>query len=161
MTNRFSSLFLLLFVVFGVLFSSFHTQAASEWICSATGLSFSSQSVCTSLCGGGSCGQNNPFATDQTPYPRGVVPPSEGQPINDVNDALYILVSVIELAQIVFWILTVGFGLYGAYLYLFSGGNTEKAAQARKVFIYAIVAGLLGVIAYGIPGIVEGFVFGF
>ncbi|MEK7187645.1 MAG: hypothetical protein AAB691_02210 [Patescibacteria group bacterium] len=148
----------------------FSPAFAAQWECRSTGLSFSDAGFCRSQCGGVSCvcsgsasecgGGNNPFATDQTPYPHTVVPPNPG-PVNDVFTMLGVLTSVIELAQIIFWILTVGFGLYGSYLYLFAAGNAEKAIQARKVFLYAVIAGVLAILSYSIPGIVESFVLGY
>jgi len=171
MEKRSYTLTILAVLVLGILPSFTPTVFAARWTCPDTGSTFSTQSICASqcsvgcACAGSDCSGasgNNPFATDQTPYPHGVVPViPDDSPIRDVNDALGILVSVIELAQVVFWILTVGFGLYGAYLYLFATGSKESAAQARRVFIYTAIAALLGIIAYGLPGIIEGFVFGF
>lgn len=102
----------------------------------------------------------NRFANDQTPYPHSVTPPAGG-PISDVESFLYILTDIIQFAEAIFWILAVGFGLYGAYLYLFAAGNSEKAGQARKVFIYAAIASLLAIVAYGVPGLVQSFVLGY
>ena len=142
--------------------------ADANWTCQDGGSTYSSQSFCqsqcstTCTCSGSDCTSTsggNRFAQG-APYPHGVTPPAGG-PINDVSSFLYILVSLIQFAEAVFWILTVGFGLYGAYLYLFAAGNSEQAAKARKVFIYAAIAALLAIVAYGIPGIVNSFIFGF
>jgi hypothetical protein len=94
---------------------------------------------------------DNPFSG--APFPRSTRPPASG-PVTDLGSALSILLYIVNLAQIVFWIMTVGFALYGAYLYLFAVGDKESAAKARKVFIYAVIAALLSIVAYGIPGIV-------
>ncbi len=104
----------------------------------------------------------NRFANENTPYPHNVADQiPRGGPISDVDSFLYILTAIIEFAEAIFWILAVGFGLYGAYLYLFSQGNSEKAGQARKIFIYAAIASLLAIVSYGIPGLVESFVLGY
>jgi len=87
--------------------------------------------------------------------PQYVGPGRSNAPVQDVNDALGVLVGIIKLAQIVFWVLTVGFGLYAAYLYLFSAGNKESAAQARRVFVYTIIAAILAVLAYAVPGVID------
>lgn len=170
--------------VFGL---SFSFISYATWVCPSNPTAPTDQVGCNSYCGdtingpvscyevadnsgsqggstrgsfpGGASGGRNPFA-DGAPYPHGVTPPPGG-PINDVSSFLYILTRAIEFAQVIFWILAVGFGLYSAYLYLFSGGNTEKVSQAQKMLIYTAVACLLAIVAYGLPGIVEGFVFGY
>ncbi|MEK7093736.1 MAG: hypothetical protein AAB903_00135 [Patescibacteria group bacterium] len=87
--------------------------------------------------------------------PQYISPGRTNAPIQDVNSALQILVWFIRLAQIVFWILTVAFGLYAAYLYLFSGGSKEQVTQARRVLMYTVIAGIVSVIAYAIPGVID------
>lgn len=162
------------------------TQSGPEWYCPVSAERFDSQVTCDQRCpiscsssrggvssgGSGSSGGGtaqtparsapgvNRFANDQTPYPHSVTPPAGG-PISDVESFLYILTALIQFAEAVFWILAVGFGLYGAYLYLFSQGSSEKAGQARKVFIYAAIASLLAIVAYGVPGLVQSFVLGY
>jgi hypothetical protein len=94
-------------------------------------------------------------------YPQ-IRPPGQGAgPVETIGGVLGIFMAVVNLAEVVFWILAVGFGLYGAYLYLFAAGDKESAAKARKVFIYAVIAAILAILAYGVPGIVSSFVAGY
>ena len=91
-------------------------------------------------------------------YPRFNPPPTGGAPLTSVNDAVGILVSVIDLAQVVFWISAAGFGLYGAYLYLFSQGSKESICKAKNMMIYTVVAIILAIVAYCLPSIVINFI---
>ncbi len=91
-------------------------------------------------------------------YPTFSDPPRGNAPITSVNDSLNIIVNIIDFAQVAFFILAAGFGLYGAYLYLFSQGNKESVTQAKNMFIYMAVAIFVAIIAYGIPSIVVNFV---
>ncbi|MEK7187644.1 MAG: hypothetical protein AAB691_02205 [Patescibacteria group bacterium] len=93
-------------------------------------------------------------------YPRFTGPPADagGAPIKTVNEALGIIVAVIDLAQVVFWILAAGFGLYAAYLYLFARGDKESVTTARRMLVYTAVSILVALIAYGIPSIIVNFV---
>ena len=91
-------------------------------------------------------------------YPRFSAPVTGNAPITSVNDAVGILVSVIDLAQVVFWITAAGFGLYGAYLYLFSQGSKESIGKAKNMMIYTVVAIILAIVAYGLPSIVINFI---
>lgn len=91
-------------------------------------------------------------------YPTFSDPPRGNAPITSVNDSLNIIVNIIDFAQVAFFILAAGFGLYGAYLYLFSQGNKESVTQAKNMFIYTAVAIFVALIAYGIPSIIVNFV---
>ncbi len=53
-------------------------------------------------------------------------------------------------------ILGVIFVLYAAFLYLISQGSDERIGTAKKVLIYAIVALVIAVLAWGVSGLVEG-----
>lgn len=89
--------------------------------------------------------------------PQYTGPARTNAPIQEVDDFLQILADLIRLAQMVFWIFAVGFGLYAAYLYLFSGGSKESVSQAHKMLIYTAVASLVAILAYGIPSIIDSF----
>lgn len=51
--------------------------------------------------------------------------------------------------------LGVVFVLYSAFLFLTSGGNQEKVGNARRALIYAVVALVIGVLAWGAVSLVE------
>lgn len=89
--------------------------------------------------------------------PQYIGPGQSNAPVNSLQQFLDLLVWFVQLFQAVFWILTVGFGLYAAYLYLFSGGSKEAVSKAHRTLIYAVVAGIVSILAYAIPGIVDSF----
>ncbi|MEK7187646.1 MAG: hypothetical protein AAB691_02215 [Patescibacteria group bacterium] len=92
--------------------------------------------------------------------PQYIGPGDTNGPVEDVETFLDLLVWFIKFFQIVFWVLTVGFGLYAAYLYLFAAGSSEKAAQARRVLGYTVIAAVVSVIAYSIPSVIDSFLAG-
>lgn len=97
------------------------------------------------------------FATDRQ-YPGFQPPPRTNVgPVTRVDSALGVLVRVVDFAQVAFWIVAAGFGLYAAYLYLFSQGDKEAINKAKKMLLYTIVASALAIIAYGIPAIIYNF----
>jgi len=91
-------------------------------------------------------------------YPKFDPPPSDNVgPVTSVNDVLGVAVAAIDLAQVVFWITAAGFGLYGAYLYLFSQGSKESIGKAKNMMIYTVLAIFLALIAYALPAIITNF----
>ncbi len=70
--------------------------------------------------------------------------------IPDIGSPLEVIKTV---ANFMFWILvalTSVFIVYAGYLFIFSGGEPEKTAQARSYVIYAIVAIVVGMLARGL-----------
>lgn len=55
----------------------------------------------------------------------------------------------------IFWIAAVVAVFYSAYLFLFSGGDTEKTTKARQVLWYAVIAIAIGLMAYGFPAFID------
>jgi hypothetical protein len=106
----------------------------------------------------GNCGQYG--GSWQGPIPQYIGPGGSNAPIQDVNEVFAVLIGVIKIAQIVFWILAVAFGLYAAYLYLFAAGNKENAAKARRVLLYTVIAIILAIVAYSIPTVIDRFLTG-
>ena len=100
------------------------------------------------------------FAAIARPFPDYKNPGGGGSPITSVDTALARFVDIVDIFQVVFWILTAAFGIYAAYLYLTSSGDPEKTKTARNTLIYTAVAAALAIIAYGIPKIVDSFLGG-
>ena len=76
-------------------------------------------------------------------------------PVQSTGD---ILALIVRIAQWMFGILLalgIVFVLYAAFLYMTSGGDTEKASTAQRVLTYAIVAMVIGVVAGGLPVLVQ------
>ena len=70
--------------------------------------------------------------------------------------------SIIELLRtflswvaIIFWIFAVGFILYAGFLYLTAAGNPEKVTKAGSQFKFGVIAIIIGLLAYGLPRIVQ------
>ena len=83
------------------------------------------------------------------------IPSDSSSPIKSGQDIMDLLGGILEYITIVFWILAIGAALYAAYLYLFSRGNEEKAKEARKMLWYAVIAMVIGLIAFSLPAIIK------
>jgi fumarate reductase subunit D len=57
-----------------------------------------------------------------------------------------------------FVLIAIIFFIWAAYVYLTSGGDSEKVKRASNVFIYAVVAIIIALIARGVPLIVGSFI---
>lgn len=84
-----------------------------------------------------------------------VNPPGPGNsPIISVeggsNSILGLLRVALKWFAIAFWIFAAGFIFYAAYLYLF-GGATGDIKKANSALRWAIVAIIVGIVAYGLP----------
>lgn len=155
------------FIFFVALSSGAFPVARADYRCEIAGPSFgnvygsaidcstSCGGVCASVPGGGGSSGGSGF----TPrYPTSRLPEGGNAPVTNAGQVLDVVVNMLNFAQAVFWVMAAGFGLYGAYLYLFSQGNKESVTQAKNMFIYMAVAIFVAIIAYGIPSIVVNFV---
>jgi VIT1/CCC1 family predicted Fe2+/Mn2+ transporter len=71
------------------------------------------------------------------------------------EDWLYItLINLINIGRNVLFILAGALIIWAAFLFLTSGGAPEKIKTAKNVLIYAILAIVLGLIAFGVAGFV-------
>lgn len=112
--------------------------------------------LCVSVSGNNTRSSGGSSFTPQ--YPTSRLPEGGNAPITSVGQTLDVVVNILNFAQAVFWILAAGFGLYGAYLYLFSQGSKESVTQAKNMMVYTVVAVVVAIISYGIPAIVNNFV---
>jgi len=83
------------------------------------------------------------------------IPSDPSSPIKSGQDIMDFLGGLLEYMVIVFWILAIAASLYAAYLYLFARGNEEKAKEARKMLWYAVIAIVIGLIAFGLPALIK------
>lgn len=90
-----------------------------------------------------------------------VLPPDTKAPIsiNGGNDVLGLLRIALNWFAIAFWIFAAGFIFYAAYLFLFAG-HTGDNKKGKSALIYAIIAIIIGIIAYGLPNAIQQFVSG-
>lgn len=91
------------------------------------------------------------------PATPGTVPPCVGCPLTNVSQVVSLITGIVNQMQIVFWTVAAGSGLYAAFLFIRGGSNTESLKQAKNQILYTVIAVILGVLAYGIPGIVTDF----
>lgn len=84
-------------------------------------------------------------------------PPCSTCPLQSVQDVILLITAIVTQIQIVFWIVAAGSALYAAFLFIRGGSNSESLKKAKNQIIYTVVAVALGVIAYGIPALVENF----
>ena len=54
-----------------------------------------------------------------------------------------------------FWIATVGFLIWAAYLYLTAGGDEEAVGKAKKYLMYALVGGLVALLSTSLTGVIR------
>jgi hypothetical protein len=60
----------------------------------------------------------------------------------------------------VFWIVAAGFVFYAAYLYLTAAGSEERLGKAKKQLLYAVIAMVIGLMAAGLPYLINVFLSG-
>lgn len=95
------------------------------------------------------------LAMAQIPQKSNLGIPSLPPPVNpNLSTAA---VNLINWAFGFLMILAVVFILYAAFLYLTSGGEPDKIRRATSFITYAVVAIIIGAIAYGIIGLVRYF----
>jgi hypothetical protein len=105
------------------------------------------------------------FSQAQTIAPPGIlqqggnqfVPNDPEAPIKKSEDITGFFNKIFKMIAQIFWIFAVGATFYAGYLYIFSGGVEEKTGKAKKMLWYAIIAIVIGLMAYGLPQLVKNF----
>jgi choline-glycine betaine transporter len=85
------------------------------------------------------------------------IPKDSSAPIQGAQDIINIFGGILRMLSIIFWIFAVGATFYAGYLYILSGGVEEKIGKAKKMLWYAIIAIVIGLMAYGLPQLVKSF----
>lgn len=98
------------------------------------------------------------LAAAQLPSP--VNPPSTAGPVTSVGGILGLLNTILTWVAYIFWIAAAAFIFYAAFLYLTAAGDPEKVKKASHQFLYAVVAIVVGLMAYGLPLLVQNFLGG-
>ena len=95
------------------------------------------------------------FAQQQPP----IVPPPIGGPgpVRSPDEAISLLRQVLVWLATIFWIVAVIFIFWAAFTYLLARGDQEKADKAKKMLWYAIIAIVIGLMAYALPTFVNRF----
>lgn len=65
--------------------------------------------------------------------------------------------TVINYLAVLFFLIATVFIIFAAYKYLTAAGDPDKVKSARDMFIYAIVAIVIGALAWAIPAIIQNF----
>jgi len=92
------------------------------------------------------------LAVAQGPDPVDI-PGTEG-PVASGQGIIDLLEQILTWVAIIFWVFAAGFVFYAGFLYLTAGGSPEKVAKAQKQLTYAIIAIVIGIMAYGLPRLV-------
>ncbi len=66
-----------------------------------------------------------------------------------------IIVAIINIALGVFGVLFTGMIIYSGYVWMFSGGNEEKVAKARKMLISSVVGAVIIMMSFAIVQLVK------
>lgn len=96
------------------------------------------------------------LAFAQTPT---IVTPPVGQPgpITGGSDVIGLVNQVLFWVATLFWIAAVIFIFIAAFGYLTAAGDPEKVRNASHRLLYAVIAVAVGLMAYGIPTLVNNF----
>jgi len=97
------------------------------------------------------------FSASAQQYPTPVGPPPGTGPIQTVGQGIGLLNQILTWVATIFWIAAALFVLYAGFLYLTAGGDTEKVQKANHQLIYAVVAIIVGILAFGLPALVDAF----
>jgi len=69
-----------------------------------------------------------------------------------------LLCRIVDIGRNILFILAIGLILWAAFSFLTSSGDEKRIAKARTILIYAIVAIVLGLLAFVITGFVADFI---
>jgi Na+-driven multidrug efflux pump len=96
------------------------------------------------------------FSQSQS-LPRVAPPLGEQGPIQSPNDVIGLLRQILVWLATIFWIAAVIFIFWAALTYLLARGDPEKANKAKDMLKYAIIAIVIGLVAYVIPTFIDQF----
>ncbi|GEM_PF-490042 len=91
------------------------------------------------------------MAAGATPVPI----PQTPAPIPDANGFIDLINKIATWASYLFWGFAVIFIFYAAFLYLTGSGEEEKIKKAHKQLIYALIAIVVALFAYGMPALIH------
>ncbi|MEK7212777.1 MAG: hypothetical protein AAB686_03805 [Patescibacteria group bacterium] len=91
--------------------------------------------------------------TDVTP----VEPPGAAGPITSPGGILVILGGIVRIIAYIFWLAAIAFTFYAAFLYLTASGNQEQIKKANSQLKWAVVAIIVGLLAFGLPNLINTF----
>ncbi|MGB9609009.1 MAG: hypothetical protein ACPL3E_01390 [Minisyncoccia bacterium] len=99
---------------------------------------------------------NISFAVPKPPKPADI-PNDPNAPLQTTDDIISLFKEILTYVAIIFWTFAVGASFYAGYLFLFSGGSEEKVGKAKKMILYTVIAIAIGLMAYGLPTLINNF----
>lgn len=78
-------------------------------------------------------------------------------PINEPNELLDVIASIVKWTYAIFFIITVMFVLFAAFNYLTGGDDPEKIKSAHQQIMYAAIAVAIALLAVGFSLIIQRF----
>lgn len=76
------------------------------------------------------------------------------EPVSSVTDVFNLLSNIFTILYSLFFAVAAFFILYGGFLYLTAGGDSEKVGRAKNLLIYAAVAIAIAIVSLGVDNIV-------
>jgi len=95
------------------------------------------------------------LAMAQLPY-QAPVPATPG-PVSSPQGIIDLINKVLFWVATIFWIAAAFFVFYAGFLYLTAAGDPEKVKKAGAQLLYAVIAIAIGLMAYGLPVLVNAF----
>jgi hypothetical protein len=86
--------------------------------------------------------------------------PTDQGPLSTTAQIVGVINQFLFYFSAVFWIAAAGFVFYAAYLYLTAAGNKELLGKAKKQLLYAVIAMVIGLMAAGLPSLINAFLSG-
>jgi len=91
-------------------------------------------------------------------------PPTTTGPItsvaNETGSLLTLINTILYWVSGAFWIIAGIFIFYAAYLYLTASGDEKKISQSHSQLLYGVIAIIIGLIAAGLPYLINQFLQG-
>ena len=78
----------------------------------------------------------------------------QGAPITGLSSIYNILNNIVTIVQWAFFAIAIIFIFMAGFAYLTSAGNPEKVQQTHTRLMYAVIALVVGLMAYGMQGFV-------
>lgn len=86
-----------------------------------------------------------------------VPPPTTSGPVSSAGGIVNLINQILFWVATIFWIAAALFIFYAGLLYLTAGGDAEKITKAGHQLLYAVIAIVIGLMAYGLPLLLANF----
>lgn len=83
--------------------------------------------------------------------------PALAQTPQSKDDIIKVANNILLWVSTIFWIVAGIATLYAGFLFATAGGSQEQVGKAKKQLLYAVIAIAVGVIARGLPQLVQNF----